>query len=68
MKMKTNAELIAKGDQIRKIEVLVQKFGGTRKGWGKYKSVDSAGREVHWYEHHGIGKKGVKFAGFPDGF
>ncbi len=26
------------------------------------------GSEIHWYEHPGIGKVGVKWAGFPDPF
>jgi hypothetical protein len=66
--MASSKQVIARGKSIHKIEELVRKFGGTRNGWVKYKSFDSAGREAHWYEHAGIGKKGVKWAGFPDPF
>ncbi len=66
--MLSNSQLIAKGSEIRKINELVAKFGGTRKGWKKKKGWDSCGNEWHWYEHHGIGRKGEKLAGAPDPF
>ena len=54
--------------QIYKIDELVGKFGGTRRGWRKMKGIDDAGREWHWYEHHGVGKVGLKAAGEADPF
>lgn len=66
--MLSNSRVIAKGPSIDKIDVLVEKFGGTRKGWVKKKGWDAAGREWHWYEHHGKGRVGVKPAGAPDPF
>jgi len=52
-------------DTMRK---LLSKFGGTRKGWRKMKTWDSAGREIHYYEHQGVGKVGAKWEGTPDPF
>lgn len=66
--MKATAELIAKGVNIDKHQVLVDKFGGTNQGWKKMKTMDDRGREVHWYEHSGVGKVGVKFKGQNDPF
>jgi hypothetical protein len=66
--MSSTKQVIASGSRIRKVDTLVEKFGGKVEKWTKYKTVDAAGREVHWYEHPGIGKKGVKWAGFPDPF
>lgn len=59
---------IAEGSAIRKIDELVSKFGGSRRGWVKKKGWDSAGQEWHWYEHQGIGRRGVKRAGEVDPF
>ena len=66
--MLANSEVIAKGSSIRKIDELVAAFGGTKKGWVKKKGWDAAGNEWHWYEHHGVGRKGVKLAGEVDPF
>jgi cell pole-organizing protein PopZ len=67
--MKANAEIIAKGRRIDKVDVLVEKFGGKANDWVKYKTFDPAsGQEVHWYEAPGIGKVGVKFKGELDPF
>jgi RHS repeat-associated protein len=66
--MLSQSEVIARGPGIRKIDELVEKFGGTRKGWVKKKGVDSSGKEWHWYEHSGIGRVGVKRPGDPDPF
>ena len=66
--MLSTSEVIAKGSSIRKIDDLVEAFGGTKKGWVKKKGWDANGNEWHWYEHHGIGRKGVKPAGEPDPF
>ena len=64
----TNSEVIAKGSAIRKIDELVAAFGGTKKGWVKKKGWDAARNEWHWYEHQGVGRKGVKPAGEVDPF
>ena len=66
--MLSQSEVIAKGRGIQKVETLVEKFGGTAKGWVKKKGWDSTGSEWHWYEHNGIGRVGVKPAGSPDPF
>jgi hypothetical protein len=66
--MLSQSQVIARGRGIAKIEQLVQKFGGTIKGWVKKKGRDACGREIHWYEHNGIGRVGVKPAGAPDPF
>jgi hypothetical protein len=62
------SEPIAFGSRIDKIDKLIEKFGGTRTGWVKKKSTDASGIEWHWYEHHGIGVKGLKRAGDVDPF
>ena len=49
-------------------DILVEKFGGTRKGWVKKKGWDSSGQEWHWYEHNGIGRVGAKRPGEVDPF
>lgn len=66
--MLSKSQVIARGAGIQKIDELLAKFGGTRKGWIKKKSWDANGQEWHWYEHHGIGRVGVKQAGSPDPF
>jgi hypothetical protein len=66
--MLSKSQVIARGPGIMKIDDLVAKFGGTRKGWTKKKGWDAKGQEWHWYEHQGIGRVGVKRAGSPDPF
>jgi RHS repeat-associated protein len=66
--MLSTARVIARGDRIHKVDQLVAKFGGQAKNWVKMKAVDAAGREIHWYQHPGIGKVGIKLAGQPDPF
>ncbi len=50
---------------LRDVDALVRDFGGSRSGWRKMKKhlwVESertgemALEDIHWYEHHGIGK------------
>jgi hypothetical protein len=54
------SRVIAKGQGIRDIERLVSQYGGKAKNWIKKSSpvmVISGGRaEIHWYEHHGVGR------------
>ncbi|MGH7170917.1 MAG: hypothetical protein ACRELG_11615 [Gemmataceae bacterium] len=56
----SNSRVIARGRGIREIGRLVGQYGGTIKGWTKKSTqpLTIAGRpaEVHWYEHHGIGR------------
>ena len=59
--------LIAEGRDIRKADELVSKFGGEAKKWKKY-AAPVGNTEVHWYEHPGIGRRGLKWEGFPDPF
>jgi hypothetical protein len=66
--MLSKSQVIARGPGIQKIDDLIAKFGGTRRGWIKKKGWDANGQEWHWHEHHGIGRVGVKMAGSPDPF
>ncbi len=67
--MHAQSEVIARGTSIRKVDQLIEQFGGTRRGWVKKKTWDpSSGRELHYYEHDGIGRVGVKWAGEGDSF
>ena len=66
--MLSRSEVIGKGTSIRKIEELVERFGGTKKGWIKKKGWQANGQEWHWYEHHGIGRFGIKLPGELDPF
>ena len=59
-------EAIAAGTSIRRLRYLRKRYGAGR--WRKMKGVALVrldnGRvwraELHWYEAHGIGKKGMK--------
>jgi hypothetical protein len=65
-------ETIASGRGIRRLKHLRKRFGGRR--WRKLKGVatvriaDGSTRraEVHWYEAHGVGRKGLKIKRFLD--
>jgi hypothetical protein len=56
----SQARVIAKGNRIREGQRLVEQYGGTKKGWVKKSSqpllIDGTSAEVHWYEHHGLGR------------
>ncbi len=67
-RMKSGAQEIARAGRIDKVEILVEKFGGKAGGWRKMKTWDEAGREIHYYEHHGIGVVGKKWLGDHDPF
>jgi hypothetical protein len=68
----TDTETIATGHGIRRLKHLRKRFGGRR--WRKLKGVatvrvaDGSTRraEVHWYEAHGVGRKGLKIKRFLD--
>ena len=68
----TNIQVIATGRGIRRLKKLRKRHGGRR--WRKLKgdatvrletgSVRRA--EIHWYEAHGVGKRGLKIKRFLD--
>ena len=68
----TGVEVIAKGLGIRRLKVLKRRYGGTN--WRKMKGVAAviaAGGatrwdEIHWYEAHGVGRRGWKIKRFLD--
>jgi len=68
----TEIETIARGPGIRAVARLRKRYGGRR--WRKLKGIAavrySGGRirraEVHWYEAHGIGRRGWKIKRFLD--
>jgi hypothetical protein len=66
--MNSRAEKIAEGNRIRKVDDLVNKFGGKRADWTKKKTWNDFGREIHYYEGRGIGVKLIKWAGQLDPF
>ena len=62
----TNVQVIATGRGIRRLKTLRKRHGGKR--WRKLKG-DATVRltngslrraEIHWYEAHGLGKRGLK--------
>jgi hypothetical protein len=65
-------EIIATGGGIRRLARLRKRYGAGR--WRKLKGVATvrlaSGRkriaEVHWYEAHGIGRRGLKIKQFFD--
>jgi hypothetical protein len=64
--------VIASGGGVRRAGILRERYGGAR--WRKLKGVaaviDENGEqreaEVHWYESHGVGRKGFKIKRFLD--
>jgi hypothetical protein len=58
--MLSRSRVIARGRGIRDVQRLVRTHGGSVRGWVKKSSpiMLFGGRriEVHWYEHHGIGR------------
>ena len=68
----TGIEVIAKGRGIRTLPELRAKYGPGN--WRKMKGVavvelangHTRRAEVHWYEAHGIGRKGFKVKRFLD--
>ena len=68
----TEIETVARGPGIRTLARLRKRYGG--RGWRKLKGIAtvrySEGRmrraEVHWYEAHGIGRRGWKIKRFLD--
>ncbi len=67
--IKNNSEIIKVGTGIRKIDRILDLFGGRSKDWVKKKGWDKSGKEFHWYEERGTGRViGAKPAGDSDPF
>ncbi len=68
----TDIETIATGRGIKRLKHLRKRYGGRR--WRKLKGVatvrvtkgSTRRAEVHWYEAHGVGRKGMKIKRFLD--
>ena len=68
----TDVEVIASGRGVRRLRFLRKRYGG--RFWRKLKgntTVQLLNRsvrraEVHWYEAHGVGRKGWKIKRFLD--
>jgi len=68
----TEIEVIAAGRGIRRLKFLRKRYGGRQ--WRKLKgratvhlaSGSIRRAEVHWYEAHGVGRKGWKIKRFLD--
>jgi hypothetical protein len=66
----TQIELIASGRGVRRIKFLRKRYGG--RNWRKMKGLATIrlatgairSAELHWYEAHGIGRKGWKIKRF----
>lgn len=58
------ARVIAKGERIRDLRRLVDRYGGRLSKWVKKSSptfeIGDEHFEYHWYEHPGIGKVEMK--------
>ena len=68
----SNVETIAVGRGIRQLERLRKLYGPGRwrkmKGNAEIRLASGAVRraELHWYEAHGVGKRGMKFKRYLD--
>ena len=68
----TNVQVIATGRGIRRLKTLRKRHGGRRgrklKGDATVRLADGSLRraEIHWYEAHGVGKRGLKIKRFLD--
>ncbi len=68
----SDIETIATGHGVRRLKVLRKRYGGRlwrkRKGVATVRLANNSTRlaEVHWYEAHGVGRKGWKVKRFLD--
>lgn len=68
----TDVEIIATGRGIRRLKELRKRHGGVRwrklKGTATIRLVNGSIRqaEIHWYEAHGVGRRGLKIKHFLD--
>jgi hypothetical protein len=68
----SHVETVATGRGVRRLKFLRKRYGGRR--WRKHKGIamirlpDNSIRmaEIHWYEAHGVGRKGWKIKRFLD--
>jgi hypothetical protein len=68
----TDVEIIAKGPSIRRLKIPTKRYGS--KNWRKMKGIatiitpsgSTRWAELHWYEAHGVGRKGWKIKRFLD--
>ena len=68
----TGVEIIARGHGVHRRRILMKRYGG--KNWRKMKgfafvrtlSGSTRWAELHWYEAHGVGRKGWKIKRFLD--
>jgi hypothetical protein len=68
----TEIEVIARGAGIRTLKVLQKRYDG--RNWRKLKGIASVRlvtgsvrrAEIHWYEAHGVGRRGWKIKQFLD--
>ena len=61
-------EVMFTGRAIRKVDTLVEKFGGRASDWSKKKGWDTNGKEYHWYQLKNGPTVGWKRAGENDPF
>lgn len=63
-KLQAQSRIIAKGERIRDVQRLVERYGGQRSKWVKKSSptfeADGNRYEFHWYEHQDIGRVETK--------
>ena len=65
-------EVMAAGRGVRRLRYLRRRYGGRRwrklKGFAMVRLANGSVRraEVHWYEAHGVGRKGWKIKRFVD--
>jgi hypothetical protein len=65
-------EVIASGRGVRRAAILRKRHGGARwrklKGKALVRDIRGAVRpaELHWYEAHGVGRRGLKIKRFLD--
>lgn len=68
----TDIQVIATGRGIKRLKHLRKRYGGKRwrklKGNATLRLHNGAIRraEIHWYEAHGVGKRGLKIKRFLD--
>jgi hypothetical protein len=68
----TNVQVIATGRGIRRLKTLRKRHGGRRwrelKGDATVRLANGLLRraEIHWYEAHGVGRRGLKIKRFLD--
>ena len=68
----TNIQIIVTGRGIKRLKHLRKRYGGRRwrklRGDATVRLINGSLRkaEIHWYEAHGVGKRGLKIKRFLD--